>query len=46
IIFELATIPPGFDRDEPKDQLGQKIMLPPQYESQREQLLANLPELD
>ncbi|EGQ4082790.1 ring-cleaving dioxygenase [Staphylococcus pseudintermedius] len=46
IIFELATIPPGFDRDEPKDQLGQKIMLPPQYESQRQQLLANLPELD
>ncbi|PCF84991.1 VOC family protein [Staphylococcus intermedius] len=46
IIFEFATIPPGFDRDEPKDQLGQKIMLPPQYENQREELLANLPDLD
>ncbi|MTV23725.1 VOC family protein [Staphylococcus delphini] len=46
IIFEVATVGPGFERDEPKDQLGQKLMLPPQYESEREALLAQLPELD
>ncbi len=46
IIFEFATVGPGFDRDEPKDQLGQKLMLPPQFEANREALVSKLPELD
>lgn len=45
ILFEIATDPPGFDTDEPADALGQKLMLPPQYESQRAAIEARLPPL-
>jgi glyoxalase family protein len=45
ILFELATEPPGFTIDEPRDQLGERLMLPPQYESSRAQIAAVLPEI-
>lgn len=45
VLFELATDNPGFAIDEPADQLGQKLMLPPQYEAMRERIVARLPEL-
>ena len=45
ILFEIATDHPGFDVDEPADALGRTLMLPPQYEPQREAIRARLPEL-
>jgi glyoxalase family protein len=41
-IVELATLGPGFAIDEPVATLGQRLMLPPQYESLRDQLEASL----
>ncbi|HYK71933.1 MAG TPA: ring-cleaving dioxygenase [Pseudoneobacillus sp.] len=38
ILFEIATDPPGFAHDESLDTMGGKLMLPPQYESQREKI--------
>jgi len=35
VLFELATDGPGFTIDEPADRLGERLMLPPQYEAQR-----------
>ncbi|PRY11339.1 glyoxalase family protein [Pontibacter ummariensis] len=46
VLFEIATDNPGFGIDEPFDQLGQKLLLPPQYESHRGQIEAVLPKLD
>jgi len=46
VIFEFATDTPGFDIDEDKGKLGQKLMLPTQYEDQREQFEAILPPLE
>lgn len=42
ILFEIATDPPGFARDEAPEALGQKLMLPPWFEPQREAIEANL----
>lgn len=42
ILFEIATDPPGFDRDEPKETMGEKLMLPEWYEKHRETIEANL----
>ena len=38
VLFELATIGPGFTVDEPADQLGSKLSLTPRYEHLREQI--------
>ncbi|MCQ2010162.1 ring-cleaving dioxygenase [Sporolactobacillus sp. STSJ-5] len=38
ILFEMATDVPGFAIDEPKEKLGENLMLPPQYEELRPQL--------
>jgi glyoxalase family protein len=38
VLFELATLPPGFTVDEPAESLGQALKLPPQYESLRTEL--------
>jgi glyoxalase family protein len=38
VLFELATIGPGFTVDEPLDRLGEKLSLTPQYEHLREQI--------
>ena len=43
ILYEIATIPPGFTRDEGVDDLGTGLMLPRQHEPLREQLMQTLP---
>jgi glyoxalase family protein len=35
VLFEIATLGPGFTVDEPLDQLGEKLSLPPDYEHLR-----------
>ncbi|HEX5973302.1 MAG TPA: VOC family protein [Gemmatimonadaceae bacterium] len=45
VLFELATVPPGFAIDEPVEQLGERLMLPPQYEPQRAEIEAVLPRI-
>lgn len=42
ILFEIATDPPGFARDEPQDQLGEKLMLPSWFEQYRTTIQHNL----
>ncbi|MEK3784939.1 ring-cleaving dioxygenase [Paenibacillus sp. FSL K6-1230] len=42
ILFEIATDPPGFANDEPKESLGQKLMLPEWFEPKRELIEGNL----
>ena len=38
VLFELATMGPGFDADEDADHLGERLSLPPRFESLRDQL--------
>lgn len=38
VLFEIATIGPGFAVDEPADALGARLSLPPKYEPLRDQL--------
>ena len=38
VLFEIATDVPGFAVDEPVEELGTNLKLPPQYESRRAQL--------
>ena len=45
VLFEIATDPPGFAIDEPKEHLGERLVLPRQYESQRPTLERTLPRL-
>jgi glyoxalase family protein len=42
VLFEIATLGPGFTVDEPLETLGEKLSLPPDYEHLREQVEANL----
>jgi glyoxalase family protein len=35
VLFEIATLSPGFTVDEPADQLGEKLVLPPRLEDRR-----------
>ena len=42
VLFEIATIGPGFTSDEPKEHLGEKLSLPPDFEHLRAQVEANL----
>jgi catechol 2,3-dioxygenase-like lactoylglutathione lyase family enzyme len=42
VLFEIATDSPGFATDEPKETLGQTLMLPPWLEEAREQIEAGL----
>jgi len=47
VLFEIATIGPGFATDEPLDQLGERLSLPPDFEhlrAQVEPLLTPLPD--
>jgi glyoxalase family protein len=46
ILFELATDEPGFAVDEDPETLGEKIVLAPFLEPQREQIVANLKPID
>ena len=38
VLFEIATIGPGFATDEPAEHLGERLSLPPDYEHLRDQL--------
>jgi glyoxalase family protein len=38
VLFELATLGPGFTTDEPLETLGERLALPPDYESLRDRL--------
>ena len=38
VLFEIATIGPGFTSDEPLETLGQRLSLPPNFEQYREQV--------
>ena len=47
VLFEIATIGPGFATDEPLEHLGERLSLPPDYEhlrSQLEPILTPLPD--
>ena len=46
MLFEIATIGPGFTADEPLESLGEKLSLPPDFEQLRhrvEGILTPLP---
>lgn len=45
VLFEIATDPPGFTLDEPAEELGTHLKLPPWLESKREQISRRLPRL-
>jgi glyoxalase family protein len=38
VLFEIATIGPGFTADEPLESLGERLSLPPNYEQFRDQV--------
>jgi glyoxalase family protein len=42
ILYELATIGPGFTTDEPLEHLGERLSLPPDFEHLRNQVERNL----
>jgi glyoxalase family protein len=42
VLFEIATMGPGFATDEPKEHLGERLSLPPAFEYLRDQVEANL----
>jgi glyoxalase family protein len=46
ILFEIATEGPGFGVDEDEATLGEKVVLPPFLESQREEIVAGLKPID
>ena len=45
VLFEIATDPPGFTADESLESLGTGLKLPEMYESRREEIEKNLPNL-
>ena len=42
VLFEIATLGPGFAVDEPRESLGERLSLPPDFEHLRPQVEANL----
>ena len=46
VLFEIATLGPGFTADEPLETLGEKLSLPPDYEHLREQIEATVKPLN
>jgi glyoxalase family protein len=42
VLFELATSEPGYDSDESLDELGERLVLPGQFEARREEIEAAL----
>jgi glyoxalase family protein len=42
VLFEIATIGPGFTVDEPLEHLGEKLSLPPEFEHLRDEVEPNL----
>jgi glyoxalase family protein len=45
VLFEIATDPPGFTRDEEIGDLGSGLKLPPWLEEDRDRIESALPEL-
>jgi len=45
VLFELATRDIGFDVDEPRETMGQSLLLPPQYEARRAELEQRLTQI-
>ncbi len=45
VLFELATNGPGYDSDEPLDDLGGRLVLPGKFEARREQIEDELPDV-
>ena len=45
VLFEIATIPPGFTIDETLAGLGQDLKLPPWEEPHRAEITARLPKV-
>jgi len=45
VLFELATAGPGYESDEPLDDLGGRLVLPGEFEGRREQIEAGLPDV-
>ena len=43
VLYEIATIPPGFQVDEPLEELGRALKLPPWEERFRREIEAGLP---
>jgi glyoxalase family protein len=43
VLFEVATVGPGFTADEPREQLGASVKLPPWAEANRAEIEAALP---
>jgi glyoxalase family protein len=46
VLFEFATMEPGFDADEPVASLGERLTLPEWLEDEREAIEAALPDLE
>jgi len=46
VLFEIATIGPGFAVDEDPDHLGEEVALPPRFEPQREEIERRLTPLE
>ena len=46
VLFEIATIPPGFEVDEPLDGLGRSLKLPPWEEHHRASIEAELADVE
>lgn len=46
VLFEVATDPPGFTKDEPVEKLGSELKLPPWLEGKRNLVEADLPDLE
>jgi glyoxalase family protein len=46
VLFEIATLSPGFTVDEPAEHLGESLLLPKQHEHLRDQLERTLTPLD
>ena len=42
VLFEIATLGPGFTVDEPLEHLGEKLSLPPDFEHLRDEVEPNL----
>ncbi|MGB3554052.1 MAG: ring-cleaving dioxygenase [Jannaschia sp.] len=46
VLFEIATDPPGFTRDEPLESLGEALKLPEKYEPIRDRIERALPRIE
>jgi glyoxalase family protein len=45
VLFELATKDPGYTSDEPLEELGERLVLPGEFEARREEIEAGLPDV-